>query len=188
MNRTPSLRGTGCAGPEAGERHDLEPLLAESRPITLGILDQGFGFRHPQGPAPALEPVVRSRPRLAGPCRRRCRRPVTSRGESGPRLPPVRFSREGVESLVHAPDAGEMVRARARVVWASCWWLPRTRSPPGSTLMEALGRDREAVAAALALPWSTGPVEGQIDRLKMLKRAMYGRADLDLLRARVLVA
>jgi transposase len=54
--------------------------------------------------------------------------------------------------------------------------------------MEALSRDREAVAAALALPWSTGPVEGQINRLKVLKRAMYGRANLDLLRARVLVA
>lgn len=47
-------------------------------------------------------------------------------------------------------------------------------------------RDLDAVRAALALPWSTGPVEGQISRLKTLKRAMCGRASLELLRQRVL--
>jgi transposase len=36
------------------------------------------------------------------------------------------------------------------------------------------------------LPWSQGQVEGQINRLKALKRPMYGRASLDLLRRRVL--
>jgi transposase len=45
----------------------------------------------------------------------------------------------------------------------------------------------EAVKAGLTLPWSTGPVEGQINRLKMLKRQMYGRANIDLLRQRVLL-
>jgi len=49
-----------------------------------------------------------------------------------------------------------------------------------------LRRDFNAVSAALVLPWTTSPVEGQISRLKMLKRTMYGRAGLDLLRARVL--
>ncbi len=39
--------------------------------------------------------------------------------------------------------------------------------------------------AALRLPYSNGPVEGQITRLKFLKRQMYGRAKLDLLRLRV---
>jgi transposase len=47
--------------------------------------------------------------------------------------------------------------------------------------------DYEAVKAGLTLPWSTGPVEGQINRLKMLKRQMYGRANIDLLRQRVLL-
>ena len=42
--------------------------------------------------------------------------------------------------------------------------------------------------AALVEPWSTGPVEGQINRLKLLKRTMYGRAKYDLLRRRVLAA
>jgi transposase len=46
--------------------------------------------------------------------------------------------------------------------------------------------DRAAIEAALTLPWSTGPVEGHIHRLKLLKRRGYGRAKLDLLRRFVL--
>ena len=49
-------------------------------------------------------------------------------------------------------------------------------------------RDLAAVQAALDLPWTTSPAEGQINRLKMLKRTMYGRAGFQLLRARVLNA
>ncbi len=47
-------------------------------------------------------------------------------------------------------------------------------------------RDKDAVLAALQLPWSNGMVEGQVHRLKLLKRQMYGRAGFDLLRERVL--
>ena len=43
-----------------------------------------------------------------------------------------------------------------------------------------------AVSAAVETSWSTGQVEGQINRLKMIKRQMYGRAGFELLRARVL--
>lgn len=49
-----------------------------------------------------------------------------------------------------------------------------------------LGRDEEAVRAAATHEWSNGQVEGQINRLKFLKRQMFGRANFDLLRARVL--
>jgi len=52
----------------------------------------------------------------------------------------------------------------------------------------SLRRDSGAIQAALDLPWTTSPAEGQINRLKMLKRTMYGRAGFDLLRARVLHA
>ena len=51
-----------------------------------------------------------------------------------------------------------------------------------------LRKDIGAVQAALDLPWTTSPVEGQISRLKMIKRTMYGRAGFSLLRARVLHA
>ena len=46
--------------------------------------------------------------------------------------------------------------------------------------------ERAAVRAGLTLPWSNGQTEGQVNRLKMLKRQMYGRANIDLLRQRVL--
>lgn len=52
----------------------------------------------------------------------------------------------------------------------------------------SLRRDQAAVQAALDLPWTTSPAEGQINRLKMVKRTMYGRAGFSLLRARVLHA
>ncbi len=45
-----------------------------------------------------------------------------------------------------------------------------------------------AVQTALTLEWSTGPVEGRITKLKLVKRQMYGRARFDLLRQRVLAA
>lgn len=50
-----------------------------------------------------------------------------------------------------------------------------------------LRQDREAVRNALTLYWSQGQVEGQVNRLKLLKRQMYGRANFDLLRKRALV-
>jgi transposase len=49
-----------------------------------------------------------------------------------------------------------------------------------------LCNDRPIIRAALTLPWSQGQVEGQVNRLKLLKRQMYGRAKFDLLRQRVL--
>lgn len=49
-----------------------------------------------------------------------------------------------------------------------------------------LHRDIDAVRNAIELPWSNGQAEGQVNRLKTLKRAMYGRAGPELLRARML--
>ena len=49
-----------------------------------------------------------------------------------------------------------------------------------------LHRDLEAVKNAIELPWNNGQAEGQINRLKTLKRAMYGRARPELMRARML--
>ena len=61
-------------------------------------------------------------------------------------------------------------------------WLHRA----ATSTLEALQRfatglyeDYEAVKAGVTLPWSSGPVEGHINRLKMLKRQMFGRARLD---------
>lgn len=56
------------------------------------------------------------------------------------------------------------------------------------TLAAGIDRDRDAVIAGLTLPWSSGVVEGHVNRIKMLKRQMYGRAGFELLRKRVLLA
>ncbi|MFC9534925.1 ISL3 family transposase [Streptomyces sp. NPDC056975] len=50
-----------------------------------------------------------------------------------------------------------------------------------------LRQDLDAVTAGLSLPWSSGVVEGHVNRVKTLKRAMYGRASFDLLRTRILI-
>ena len=68
-------------------------------------------------------------------------------------------------------------------------WIARTkRCEFGPVVRFAYGleKDISAVSAAVDTAWSTGQVEGQINRLKMIKRQMYGRAGFDLLRARVL--
>jgi transposase len=70
-------------------------------------------------------------------------------------------------------------------------WLTRARGgslPAFRGFAARLGTDEAAVRAAATLPWSTGQVEGQINRLKMIKRQMYGRAKLDLLARRFLLA
>lgn len=56
------------------------------------------------------------------------------------------------------------------------------------TFAAGLEHDGAAVRAALTLPWSNGQTEGQVNKLKLLKRSMYGRAKLDLLRQRLLLA
>ena len=70
-------------------------------------------------------------------------------------------------------------------------WLKqalRSTLPPLRRFAKHLSADYDAVRAAVTLDWSNGPVEGQINRLKMLKRTMYGRAGLDLLGRRFLLA
>jgi transposase len=51
--------------------------------------------------------------------------------------------------------------------------------------VQTLKQDLGAVEAAVSVPWSNGAVEDHINRLKMLKRQMYGRAGIELLRARL---
>jgi transposase len=80
-----------------------------------------------------------------------------------------------------------MVRER-RAADLEVWLADAAACGIGELAGFALGirRDRAAVEAGLTLPWSQGQVEGQITRLKLLKRQMYGRAGFDLLRQRVL--
>ena len=68
-------------------------------------------------------------------------------------------------------------------------WLEKAMAsgfPFVAQYAKGLRREFEGVAQSITSPWSNGPVEGQINRLKVIKRQMYGRAGFDLLRARVL--
>jgi transposase len=65
--------------------------------------------------------------------------------------------------------------------------VDRDGSPALRSFVAGLRADLEAVTAGLTLPYSSGPVEGNVNRIKMLKCQMYGRAKFDLLRKRVLL-
>jgi transposase len=70
-------------------------------------------------------------------------------------------------------------------------WLTRAMASPLEAFQRfaaGLQEDYAAVKAGVTLPWSTSPVEGHIHRLKMVKRQMFGRARLDLLSRRFLLA
>lgn len=67
-------------------------------------------------------------------------------------------------------------------------WLADAEESALRSFARGLRRDHDAVLAALCFPWNNGQAEGQIHRIKLLKRSMYGRASFPLLRARVLHA
>jgi transposase len=70
-------------------------------------------------------------------------------------------------------------------------WIQQVKDSGLASLIgfaTGLKKDWDAVVAAFELPWSNGLVEGHVNRLKFIKRQMYGRAKFDLLRLRVLYA
>ena len=88
-----------------------------------------------------------------------------------------------------AQDFAQLVRTRSPEQ-LDPWLLRTLQSPLGALVRFAQGitDDYAAVKAGVTLPWSNGPVEGHNNRLKMVKRQMYGRANLDLLSRRLLLA
>ncbi|OHB85468.1 MAG: hypothetical protein A2V98_26145 [Planctomycetes bacterium RBG_16_64_12] len=92
--------------------------------------------------------------------------------------------------LTASREFGEMVRERK--VQALDDWIARVSASEGAVELrrfaEGLRGDLAAGKAALSLPWSNGQTEGQVNRLKLIKRQMFGRAKFDLLRQRVLCA
>ena len=100
----------------------------------------------------------------------------------------VRLIRRFVD-LVH--DAGITDKRQAPRADAFDAWLTDTLDCSVRAVVTSaagLAHDGAAVRAALTLPWSNGQTEGQVNKLKLLKRSIYGRAMLDLLRQRLLLA
>jgi len=98
------------------------------------------------------------------------------------------------DALQTAADLAEQFAklVRGKQVSALPRWLSFVAKSPDQRELQrfakGLREDLAAVGAAIALPWSNGPVEGQINRLKLIKRQMYGRGKFDLLRLRFLGA
>jgi transposase len=98
-------------------------------------------------------------------------------------------SPELAEAVALAQDFASLVRQRQPAQLEP--WLTRAAQstlPPFRRFARGLRADLAAVQAAVTLPWSQGPIEGHINRLKLLKRQMFGRARLDLLARRFLLA
>lgn len=78
-----------------------------------------------------------------------------------------------------------------QVIQAFHVWLDDAKHcaiPELTRFAKGLAYDQAAIEAALILPWSNGQTEGKITKLKLIKRTMYGRANFDLLRQKVLLA
>ncbi|KTE00651.1 hypothetical protein ATE68_03440 [Sphingopyxis sp. H038] len=67
-------------------------------------------------------------------------------------------------------------------------WLEQAVDGELGSFAAGIARDIDAVKGAILTRWTTSPVEGQISRVKAIKRQMYGRANYQLLRQRVLLA
>jgi transposase len=92
---------------------------------------------------------------------------------------------EVAEAIDLAQDLATLVRQRQPTQFDP--WLKRATTSAVEAMRRfatGLAEDYAAVKAGVTLPWSTSPVEGHINRLKMLKRQMFGRARLDLLSRR----
>ena len=81
----------------------------------------------------------------------------------------------------------EMIRQRRPEKLAQ-WLLDVVSNgiAPLVSFANGIQKDLDAVYNALSMPWSNGQTEGHVNRLKFVKRQMYGRANFDLLRKRVL--
>ena len=96
----------------------------------------------------------------------------------------------GVPALVEAREIiacfHQMLRRKGE--GALVPWIDRARKTLVASFANGVAKDEPAVRAAITSPWSNGQAEGQITKLKLVKRQMYGRAKIDLLQARLIGA
>lgn len=96
----------------------------------------------------------------------------------------------GVPALVEAREliADFHAMIKTKQVTSLLLWLDQTTQSLVASFGNGVRKDEAAVRAAIISPWSNGQTEGQITRLKLVKRQMYGRGKLDLLQARLIGA
>jgi transposase len=114
-------------------------------------------------------------------------RPEDREVEAQARLDKIRAASPDLTiALDLADEFTALIRKRSTGTLAD--WLSRAEvssCPEVRNFAEGIRRDESAVNAAATMRWSNGPVEGHVNRLKTIKRQMYGRAGFSLLKARV---
>jgi len=118
------------------------------------------------------------------------RRPELRESDDDELLARLQAAHSDLEAAIElAQQFASLVRQRLPKQFDS--WLDKAKNSSVSLLHSfavGLESDYDAVKAGVTMPVSNGPVEGHINRLKMLKRQMYGRAKIDLLERRFLLA
>jgi len=111
-------------------------------------------------------------------------------GDSGQQITLLAVIAKATPEIITGRDQLDAFHAivRERKSHALDAWLAKAEAGPLASFVAGLRADRPAVEAALREPWSSGQVEGTINKLKLLKRQMYGRASADLLGARLMSA
>jgi len=96
----------------------------------------------------------------------------------------------GVPTLVEAREiiAEFHLMIRRKTEAGLIPWIERARASLVASFASGVAKDDVAVRAAITSPWSNGQTEGQITRLKLVRRQMYGRGKIDLLQARLIGA
>jgi transposase len=138
----------------------------------------------------AAEPPVPARPSARQLSFEWARRAEKRKPAEQARLDAIRARSDELAAALDLADGfAELIRKRSRETLGE--WLARGEAcsdPDLRRFAEGIRRDEAAVSAAVTERWSNGPVEGHVNRLKTIKRQMYGRAGFVLLRARVLNA
>ncbi len=198
-----------------GERSDVFRVRQSSLEPYLPWLDDQWtgGFRN----AASLWRRLRSQgfrgsARVVAEWATRRRRSESANAESLQRLPSARtlarLMTNGRDALskadtitIAAIETGVPALVEAREIIASFHqmlrrkgegalipWIDRARRSLVASFANGVAKDEPAVRAAITSPWSNGQAEGQITKLKLVKRQMYGRAKIDLLQARLIGA
>lgn len=190
-------------GPRPSKLDPFKPYLDRHADGTRGsiqrlfqeIKDLGYGGSYPvvrdylARNRPAREPLPPAPPTVRDVTNWLCRRPDTLTEDEKPRLQAI---------LGRCPElqaASGQVRAFAAMITDLSGedlpqWIDAARNAglPGiASFVKGLEQDLDAVTNGLTMPWSSGPVEGRVNHIKMIKRQMFGRAGLPLLRKRVLL-
>ena len=190
-------------GPRASKLDPYKPYLDQHadgghgsiRRLFLEIQALGYDGSYPivrnylarQGPA--RKPLPPAPPTVRDVTNWLTRRPDTLTEDEKPRLTAI------LDRCPELQAASGQVRAFAAMITELTGqdlpqWMATARDAalPGiASFAKGLEQDLDAVTNGLTMPWSSGPVEGRVNHIKMIKRQMFGRAGLPLLRKRVLL-